>query len=239
MQSNETLIEQAISERWINSLAVFYSIKCKYKNSSIYNYSSRTLAEKLDINHNAINKHIRVLKQKGLIKQYSANITLISTKAKHKCTLNINKESSQEEIRNELRFKILEQNFRRQKYVIDKKNEARNLEAKESKPKAIFSAKEYRKLRKVRRDKSMLESSVNYNEVSLSDKSFGEILNISKRLVTKLKKFWQKTGKILYKSGYCRLRKYYKGFELESNQFFFKGYVYQSSITEYRLIVKY
>ena len=237
MQSNQKLIEDAIRDKWLTSLAILYFIKLKYKNSTIYNYSSRELAHKLNISHVSANKHIRLLQNKGLIKIYGNNLTFIKTNLKYKFTLLLTKKSTINEIKKELQFKIAESNFNRQQYIINKKNEARHIGDRVKDENYRITKKEYNKLNSPE-TKLRLGSSIN-NDIILSDKSLAKLLNTSTTYVTGLKKHWQNTSRISFTTGYQRLCKYYRGMELKVNQFLHKGYIYQSNATQYLLAGSY
>jgi hypothetical protein len=86
--------------------------------------------------------------------------------------------------------------------------------------------------------KALLESPLNYSLI-LCDKSLATLLNISLPSATKFKNWVRAKGLLLIKTGYSRLCKYFRGMELKANQFFYKGYIYQSAVTQYGLIGKY
>jgi len=239
MQSNEVLIKKSIDEKWINSLAFFYFVKTKYKNSTIYDYSCRILADKLNMSHSVVNNHVKTLKEKGLIKEYGNNITFIKTQLKHKCTLKINSDSTLDEIKKELYLKLAEESFRQQKYIIDKKVEARNLDATYKSDNGKMSPKDI-KFYHSQEVKDLLEMPINNVNINMSDKALAKLLGVSTSTVYYLKKYWNKTKKLKVKTfGWKRLYKFYKHMTLEFNQFIYKGYVHLSKTTEYELISVY
>lgn len=62
------VVDLAISEGWTKELCYFLHITSLYGNSVIYDYSSRSLAEKLGCSKSAINKNVNFLIKKGLLR---------------------------------------------------------------------------------------------------------------------------------------------------------------------------
>lgn len=62
------VVDLAIEEGWVKELSYFLHITSLYGNSIIYNYSSRTLSDKMGISKSAIHKNVKFLLEKGLFK---------------------------------------------------------------------------------------------------------------------------------------------------------------------------
>lgn len=75
-----SVVDLAISEGWVKQLCYFLHVTSLYGNSIIYNYSARTLAEKLGCSKTAIHKNVSFLIEKGLFKiDSSGNLVGLST----------------------------------------------------------------------------------------------------------------------------------------------------------------
>ena len=232
MQTNEELIYTASKGGWLPSLAFTYYVKHRYKNGSIYDYSSRVLGDKIGMSHSVVANHVSVLREKGLCKVYGSNLTFVSTKAVYKCTIHIVDEDTIKDIEKKLLLKLLEKNLRSQQYIIDKKHEAR-LGVKKAETNSSMTIKEVKGLYS-HANQALLGSALN-RLLTMTDLALSKLLSVSVRTASSIKKWWRKNKLIEYNSGYQRLTKYYKGFQLAPNQFFFNGYVYQGMATEYLL----
>lgn len=125
-QTDENMIESAIDNNWLLSLAFFYKLKVNFVNSIIYNYSLRSLANKLNISHNTVRKHISILLKYDLVSLSSGHLKLSPLKSIIKkyrlkgeflCTLLLRKESTLTEIKYFLYGKIIEKKSRQQIYA--------------------------------------------------------------------------------------------------------------------------
>lgn len=69
------LIKEAEQQGWLRSLAYFVRCKSLYQNNTHYNYSLRTLGERIKCSPACLSVHLKVLSDKGLISYHSGNIT--------------------------------------------------------------------------------------------------------------------------------------------------------------------
>lgn len=60
------VVDLAIEEGWVKELSYYLHITSLYGNSIIYNYSSRTLSDKMGVSKSAIHKNVKFLLEKGL-----------------------------------------------------------------------------------------------------------------------------------------------------------------------------
>lgn len=74
------LIKVSDAEYWERSLAYFVKLKSLYRNNTHYNFSLRSLGEKIKCSPACLSHHLKILEQKGLIKFHSKNITFIGLK---------------------------------------------------------------------------------------------------------------------------------------------------------------
>lgn len=107
MQANETIIFKAAHEGWSSSLAFFFIAKGLYRNSTIFNYSTRSLAAKLGCSHQKVARHIKKLNKVGLIRRTGNNITFIKVAETHKCKLNIYKKDTLKQVEYKLKLSYL------------------------------------------------------------------------------------------------------------------------------------
>lgn len=61
------VVDLAIEEGWVKELSYFLHITSLHGNSIIYNYSTRTLSEKLGCSKSAVNRNVNFLIRKGLM----------------------------------------------------------------------------------------------------------------------------------------------------------------------------
>lgn len=69
------LIKEAEQDGWLRSLAYFVRCKSLYQNNTHYNFSLRTLGERIKCSPACLSAHLKVLEGKGLITYHSGNIT--------------------------------------------------------------------------------------------------------------------------------------------------------------------
>lgn len=74
------LIKRAEQFSWLRSLGYFVRMKRLYKNNTHYNYSLRSLAEKLKCSPACLSVHIKVLTHQGLIEFHAGNVTFLGLK---------------------------------------------------------------------------------------------------------------------------------------------------------------
>lgn len=131
-KTDDKLIESALKEGWLSYLAFYYKLKIKFINSVIYNYSCRSLADKLNISHNTARKYINFLIKKGFIVKQENHFKIIklddlifkyNKNKKYKETLIFNdSDISISKIKYLLYGKVIEKRARQQSYVIKKRD---------------------------------------------------------------------------------------------------------------------
>lgn len=62
-----SIVDLAIDEKWVSELSYFLHITSLKGNGIIYNYSCRTLAEKLGVSKSTISRNVKFLLNKGLL----------------------------------------------------------------------------------------------------------------------------------------------------------------------------
>lgn len=129
IQTSEKLIKQSIEENWIKSLAVYFFLKLKFKNSCLYNFENKKskIAKLVKVSPYSLVYHIKVLETKGLAYYHNDNLILKSIhkvkkqlREKQSCTLQAPDNSSLKEIEYILFSKDLNRKARQQAYKIKK-----------------------------------------------------------------------------------------------------------------------
>lgn len=141
LQTSEKIIKHFIDTKAIDALAFFYLVKAKHTNSTIFNYSPRTTAEKFNLTPYLVEKYVRQLRKEGLVRKMKKNLTFVGRPVLNeifeldvyytdfgpvkmrprKCTLFIYKEDSLEDIKLQLLSKILQEKITQQEYIRSKK----------------------------------------------------------------------------------------------------------------------
>lgn len=238
MQTREGLIQDAIDDKWIKSLAFSVYVKARYSNATIFDFSSRKAGIKLKMSHEAVNYHIRELEKRGLIRRMNkngkVNITFIKTSQKHKCTLDITKQDSLKDIEHKLMFKIVEQHHRQQSYMISLKSEARTTCRKKFPTKhEIKRCNEILSLSPVKRKIDF--------RITFTDKKLAQMMNVSEKTAQVLKKAWKKLGYLNYFAPLKAIGKANNKCKeyLKQGQFYSKGYIWEQSATQYKILTGY
>ena len=241
MQSSELIIEEAISGKWIKDLAFLFKVKENFRNSVVYDYSSRSLGAKLGYSHNSINDFVSVLKKKGLVqiitkKNGKRNLLFKKVSKNHRCTIKINKNENLKSIQDTLRFKLFEMNHNQQKYAAFEKEEARFLKLKK-----FLTSRERNRLNKL--TKKISPENPLSKEVSFTDKALGNKLGCCTKKARILKRKWAKKGFISYISDIIRVKyvgKAQKYIEtLKTGEFISQGWLFRQTATAYTLLTEY
>lgn len=74
------LIKLAEQESWSRSLSYFIKMKALYQNNTHYNYSLRTLSDKIKCSPACLSYHIKLLQKKNLIVFNHGNVTFLGLK---------------------------------------------------------------------------------------------------------------------------------------------------------------
>jgi len=141
LQTSEKIIKHFIDIKAIDALAFFYLVKAKHTNSTIFNYSPKTAAEKFNLTPYLVEKYVRQLRKEGLVRKMKKNLTFVGRPVLNeifeldvyytdfgpvkmrprKCTLFIYQEDSLEDIKLQLLSKILQEKITQQEYIRSKK----------------------------------------------------------------------------------------------------------------------
>lgn len=71
------LIKTADNDYWLRSLAYFIRLKSLYKNNTHYGFTLRSLAARVGCSPACLSFHLKVLKEKGLVRYHEGNITFL------------------------------------------------------------------------------------------------------------------------------------------------------------------
>lgn len=231
MQANETIIFKAAHEGWSSSLAFFFIAKGLFRNSTIFNYSTRSLASKIGCSHQKVARHIKKLSKVGLIRRTGNNITFIKVAENHKCKLNIYKKDTLKQVEYKLKLKLITLKLKQSMFIIAAKREAKILEQPNYIP--------IKRLKKIQRQKRKysLESAIN-NDLTYSDKRLADVLGVCSKTYNKIKRWLKSQGFIDYVIERVKLDFWNKKsfFELENKQWLFKGCYFRSR-TVYRPLI--
>lgn len=74
------LIKEAQSDGWLRSLAYYVRLKSLYKNNTHYNFSLRSLGERMGCSPACLAHHLRELGKHDLIRRHSRNMTFIGAR---------------------------------------------------------------------------------------------------------------------------------------------------------------
>lgn len=178
----ERIVQDAIKNKWELSLSYFILLRRFYNNNTFYNFSYRKLSKQTHISASVLNRHIKRLKEKGMIVFRDGNMTLVGTdklkkKETEKCVA-IETDSNKKSIKLNIQFTRILRSLRQQQHVVIKKVETIQLQ----KPKFI-SKNKAKRLLKYRKEalnnKQITEKSVN-DYYMLSNQKIGQLNNRSK-----------------------------------------------------------
>jgi len=74
------LIKCATDENWSISAAYFIKLKSLHRNNTHYGFTLRSLASKINCTAATLQRHLKVLKDKGLVRYHGGNITFLGLK---------------------------------------------------------------------------------------------------------------------------------------------------------------
>jgi hypothetical protein len=74
------LIKEANDNNWLRSLAYFVRLKSLYKNNTHYNFSLRSLSDKVKCSPGCLSFHLKELEKHGLVRHMGGNLTFIGLK---------------------------------------------------------------------------------------------------------------------------------------------------------------
>lgn len=141
-------VRTAQSEGWLSSLEMYCIIKCN--KNILYNWTIEDLCRLTHKKKSSIYKHLKALKQKGLVEQQGRHLIFKRVKSKYVYHRKMN-----QEIRAFLYSLLIEDNYRKQKYRIE------------------------RPLRKEKLHKTRLKKSAKENRPVLSVDGFSEVMGVS------------------------------------------------------------
>lgn len=178
----EKVIEDAINNRWETSLSYFIILRSFYKNNTFYKFSYRNLSKQTNISYAVLNRHIRRLKDKGLVRFHNGNLTLVGNDKlkelyKSKLIAIPFADTKQKTVLN-IQFTRIIKNLKQQKHIAVRKIETKKLQKPTYlKPKTAKRLLKNKKL--LLNNKKFTEKSVN-DYYMLSNKKFGILTNRSK-----------------------------------------------------------
>lgn len=74
------LIKEAQSDGWLRSLAYYVRLKSLYKNNTHYNFSLRSLGERVGCSPACLAHHLKELAKQDLIRRHSRNMTFVGAR---------------------------------------------------------------------------------------------------------------------------------------------------------------
>lgn len=166
LQSNEEVIKYFVDRKKIDSLAFYYLMKVLFTNSTIFDYSSKKLADITGYSTYFIEKHVRILKKEGLAYKQKNNLTFVGRKhliahlgldlytnqetgrtvkkkRMHKCTLFIYTAHSLFDIKLQLLSKLLQMRIDQQIYIRNLKTDRQKTSPQQSWKKLKQALKKY------------------------------------------------------------------------------------------------
>ena len=188
------LVEQAFDEGWERSLNYFILLRKVHKKPIYYNFTLKSVGEKLEISHATVRKHLNILKEKGLVRVIGKNLCLAGTSRllrKHKSFLvPIKLFEKKKDQFTALRFVLIKRNFKYQErgYNTGIDILKSHKGSKDLTPRQVKRLLEKEKIRN-EKTKTTVEKSLR-NYISLSNQKFGSLckrglltgLNIQKEL---------------------------------------------------------
>ncbi len=206
------IVDMAIAEGWVRPLAYYCHIITLFGNGIIYNYSSRTLGEKLGRSHNAVNENVKFLLNKGLLTLDGNHLKSVSVSkirdlvkdftgketGKGLITIKVHKNNLKHTEWNIL-ARVPLNNLRRQKHLSSKRAEVDAIRTKLKSSTAYVSPKENKRVRdfdESLRNKKTEKARVATGELCyLSDSVIGKLMNgRSVASVRAMIKFWEEQG---------------------------------------------
>jgi DNA-binding transcriptional regulator YhcF (GntR family) len=227
LQFNEGLIADAVANGYLTSLSFFAKAKLLFHNNTIYNYSTRRLAELMKVSHTNVAENIRVLKKHGLVRITGSNLIFVKTTQNHKCSVVVNNTDSINVIKTKLCSKILEMNVRQQEQKYNLKRKVRLLNTANFKTTVKEVKKIYRYL------KSASPHETFWNDIpSLSLNKISELLSTSVKTAQHIKSRLKETKTAFFENRSERIGNIpYHQFKINKDSlkahFWYKGSAYR------------
>lgn len=230
LYTHESVIN-SFSHRDIKALAIYLYAKKRIKNSTIYNWNYKTIAEYLGISYHKSYKYIKILKERGFAYEHKDNLVFKSMykvikdnaqSTRGTKSINIQWCDTLQDIEDKLITFVIAEKINRQRHIIKLKSDIQLLED----DKKRFSYGRTKKLlNRKRKNPELTEKIEDYNIINCRkfSKDFNVSLSTANRILKRIEsKEYVKRDKILEKvknkgndrirrSGYC---------------FFYKGDVY-------------
>lgn len=210
---NYAVVDIAIQEGWSKQLAYYLHITTTYNNSVIYNYSCRTLAEKLNVSKSAVHSNVNFLINKGLLSitdkghlvglsnfniRNWASAYLGKTVGKGKLTIKVHESLKLTEYN--ILSRVVLNNLNRQKFSAKKRAEVNAIRAVIANG-GYISSKNYKKYKEslyvTETKKTEKAYKSNSNETCfVSDSLLSKLTGKSIGTVRNMIKFWKEWGLI-------------------------------------------
>ena len=255
------LYGKAFNEKWLTSLAVYVGLQKLNDGNKTFYISKckktiilKSIAIRLGINYTQFKKHLSKLQQENLIEFTDDSLKLISLRAmigqkKDKIVFIPKQVNTYKLIKEFLKALPIRSNLAKQSKLLKKKERysylwSRTSQKNEYVPKKLIT--EFTRLRSYFKKKYKGESFKVNNNLTLTIKSIGDILDLkSRNSIVKYKKILKQLGIIDYYNQieklidkkisydfYCEL----KSNGIYNNTFYSKGYIYRFKPTVYSLV---
>lgn len=204
------VVDLAISQGWTRELAYYLHITSSFGNGVVYNYSTRTLADKLGVSKSVINKTVNFLLESGMMRMQGDNLVGVSLKKLNdwyfdqtgeKCGKGYITIKLQDNIKHtewNILARVPLNGINQQKYMSGKRAEVNAIRAKLSKGSYITSSE----FKKWKSTKDSFETKITENASKsfttdinyMSDKYIAERTGKSVSTVRSMIKFWVSQG---------------------------------------------
>lgn len=192
----ENLIQDAISNKWEISLAYFILLRGRYKNNTYYNFTYRSLGLKTGISYAVLSRHIKRLKDKGLVSIHNGNLTLTGSgklaELYDSKLVAINKASNKKDTILNIQFTRIIRNLKSQHFVVK-----RLIGIKKLQKQSFTTYNQAKKLIKYRRENNTERLTNDY--YMLSNRKFGSLNNRSQSTGLNIQKRMNAKGLIISK----------------------------------------
>lgn len=192
----ENLIQDAISNKWEISLAYFILLRGTYKNNTFYNFTYRSLEAKTGISFAVLSRHIKRLKDKGLISIHNGNLSLTGSRKLAELydskLIPIKQSQTKKEIILNIQFTRVLRNLNSQHFVVN-----RLIGIKKLQKQSFITYKQAKKLIKYKRENNTERLTNDY--YILSNRKFGSLNNRSQSTGLNIQKRMNDSGLIISK----------------------------------------
>ena len=192
----ENLIQHAISNKWEISLAYFILLRGRYKNNTYYNFTYRSLQDKTGISYSVLSRHIKRLKDKGLVSVNNGNLTLTGScklaELYDSKLIPISKASNKKDTILNIQFTRIIRNLKSQHFVVK-----RLIGIKKLQNQSFTTYNQAKNLIKYKRENNTERLTNDY--YMLSNRKFGSLNNRSQSTGLSIQKRMNNNGLIISK----------------------------------------